>query len=186
MDTEGRLSGFGLTLLGTFLAVVIGMAAFGVHASIKGGPTAIAPLTANAAEVGDTRATAKAKARAPASAGAARRMKERCAGCGVVESVRRIEHRASAPRVCNAKESLAWMGGNAREDAAYAVAGHELSPVKHGVPPGPAGSRKPTLTDATYRIVVRLRDGSHTSFDESTPRSFSPGERVQVIAGAKY
>jgi hypothetical protein len=194
MDTEARLSGFGLSLLGGLLAIVV---AFAGSASIgdRTGPARIAPLDPKAISqqmAGDPPAQVNASNPASASAppntaprGGAARTKEHCAGCGVVESVRRIERRDTAPGVCDAMDSEPfWMHGNARHGTADGGVG-PLSSFGDGTFAGQPDARR-TLVKSTYQIVVRFRDGSRHVFNEATPRTLRLGERIQVIAGADF
>lgn len=189
MDTETKLSGFGLSLLGAFLILAI---AFAGRESIgdRSGAATVAPPDARAIsriapadpipEGKASNLAMGAAARSKAPNGSAIRAKLHCAGCGVVESMRRIEHRETAGGVCYAMDSeRLWMPHNAG-DRLHAAA---FSPVRANVFTGHRGTRMPRV-HSTYQIVVRFRDGSRHVFNEPTPRTLQLGEPVQVIAGA--
>jgi hypothetical protein len=105
-----------------------------------------------------------------------------CPGCGVVESVRRIETYAEIMEACPARQG----GGSP-------FAGYGLDPSRHqGAEPladivsaaavGKRGAKRFAVT-TRHQIVVRFRDGSRQVLNESTPRALHEGERVIVIAG---
>jgi hypothetical protein len=189
MDTETRLSGFGLSLLGIFLVIAI---VFASNASIGDRATnaKMASFDAHAIPRILPKDLPEASASNPATGGAERsntatgavvRTKVHCAGCGVVESVRRIERREIADSVCHTTDSERfWMPGNAGDASLH---GGVVSPTGASVFTGRPGARMP-LVRSTYQIVVRFRDGSRHVFNEATPRTLRLGEPVQVIAGA--
>jgi len=83
-----------------------------------------------------------------------------CAECGVIESMRRIEH----------------IGDLSRQDAV----GVE---VKQRVPGSASGSGvgASTITGKGYEFTVRFRDGRTTVFRASSQRAWQLGSRVIVI-----
>ena len=92
-----------------------------------------------------------------------RRVRGRCEGCGVIESVRRVAADADGalPDPLDTKVAAVVSRG----------AGGRVAPAPVPIAPG-------------YEITVRLRDGSATVFTETTPRDWRVGNRVVVISGA--
>jgi hypothetical protein len=125
-------------------------------------------------------AAGTAERTAPPAAGWRGKMK--CSGCGVVESIRRIDRREDAGGVCNAADADALpmrviraAGAHSRELASL----EDTAAAAVGAKPG---AKKVRVT-TSYQIVVRFRDGTRRLFNEVTPRSQQTGDRVQVIAG---
>jgi hypothetical protein len=90
-----------------------------------------------------------------------RRNRVRCPACGVVESIRKIEHPAD-------------VGGQYAADIK----------VARGVTDGASGGATAanTRTVKAYEITVRFRDGSTTVLNEASPRTWPLGSRVMVIS----
>jgi len=110
------------------------------------------------------------------------RRKARCTGCGVVESVRRVDRREIAGGVCSTAEfDRLQIPGHAHDADSGASA--TLSDTIEGVLAGRPAAGKATVS-SSYQIVVRFRDGSRHVFNEAAARSWQSGEHVQVIAGA--
>jgi len=104
-----------------------------------------------------------------------------CAGCGVVESVRRTDRWENASGACSAADFDRFgMTGNAHDGGEYG----EESTFSHtvdGVPAGRRGAMGLKLT-SSYRIVVRFDDRSRREFNESVARALQPDEHVRVIS----
>jgi outer membrane lipoprotein SlyB len=191
MVTQGRQSSFGLPLLVGLVAIV---AAFAGSASILDRTTATSarPVvpTARTAVTADElpqrahapRAAVDGTQRVALADDGAVRRKVRCAGCGVVESVRRIDRREFAGGVCTVAGSdrLQIMGNADGGDEYGGVA--TLADTVDGVLTGRPGAVKMKVT-STFQIVVRFRDGSRRVFNEAAARTLRSGERIQVIAG---
>ena len=172
MDADVRQSRFGLPLLVGLVAIA---AAFAGSASIRDRDAATS--IANSAP-----ASAIADVAPPAAnpGGGAARRKARCAGCGVVESMRRVDRRELASGACFMTDAdrFPYQGGSG--DGGTAT----LADVVEGVLAGRPGALKMKVT-SSYQIVVRFRDGSRRVFDEATARALQSGERIEVIAGAE-
>lgn len=91
---------------------------------------------------------------AAAAAAAPRARAYRCAECGVIESMRKIE----AP------------GGNTGSNASGRVAGGKRGEI------GAQAAR-------SHEITIRLKDGSMRVITDANPASWRSGERVTIIAG---
>jgi len=108
------------------------------------------------------------------------RLKTKCAGCGVIESVRRIEidEHAGGSCVDGDRDDLALSGrllGGARKEVvtlADTIAGSV----------GIDESGKKVRRASGYQIVVRFRDGTRHVFTETTPRSLRLGDRILVVS----
>jgi hypothetical protein len=90
----------------------------------------------------------------PGAAPAARASASRCAECGVIESMRRIEVAGD-------------VGGFAAPGRAAAGSRDEIE-----ARPG-----------TSYAITIRLRDGSLRVINDAHPAKWRPGERVTLIGG---
>lgn len=106
-----------------------------------------------------------------------------CRSCGVVESVRQVQVKGQATGVGAVAGGLtgAIVGsqfgrGNGRTAlgvagaAGGAYAGHEIEKNLH--------------TTTTYRVVVRMDDGTARTVYQSQAPAFGIGEKVRVINGA--
>jgi hypothetical protein len=80
----------------------------------------------------------------------------RCPGCGFVEAVREL--------------------GNGQ---------NRLAPVAVEIEVGTPRFAGPALEGRKHVVEVRLRDGSITSFETTSPRSWRVGQRVNVIGGSQ-
>jgi len=195
MDTETRLSAFGLALLAGFLGIAV---AFAVSASIGDGiggtgtaklapvdPKAITRMSAVDAGAPSNQAAPAVPRNAAVAASGATRTRMYCANCAVVESMRRVERRVNVPAVCPALDSARFWTG--RYDVTYDTTHgtRMFSLGADGAVAGRLGAAK-TVAKPTYQIVVRFRDGSRHVFNEATPRTLQSGERVQVIAGPDW
>jgi outer membrane lipoprotein SlyB len=106
-----------------------------------------------------------------------------CEGCGVIESVRRIDTRDEIMEWCAIGDiagtrvpgSLA--DGGDRDDLA------SLADTTASVIAGDRRTRTFRVT-TRHQIVVRFRDGSRHVFNEDSPRTLREGDRIQVIAGS--
>ncbi len=107
-----------------------------------------------------------------------------CSGCGVVESVQRIETRDELMGECNAGEfAMARTGGTLLSGEGGR---DNLEALADIVAVGVAGEAraKRSIVTTRHQIVVRLRDGSKQVFDEAAPRTVRVGDRITVIAAA--
>jgi hypothetical protein len=158
----GRPAGMPLWIGGMALCVLaatgVVAVAHSVPASFASGRVVNSPADlaapANRPEVAE-RADREVRANG-APAGIIRRGAASCRECGVVESTRRIDNYVNS----------------GRHDAV-------LAPAADTVPGGAGGA----TTGPSYEVTVRLRDGSRTTFTETTPRAWRSGARVMVIAG---
>jgi len=118
---------------------------------------------------------------APVRVAAIPRRKVTCTGCGVIESVRRIDSREEIMQGCAAGDDAAanipykLIADGPRDDSMT------LADAVDGVIFGDRGAKKLSVT-TRYQIVVRFRDGSKHVFNEETPRTLRVGDRIQVIA----
>ena len=119
-------------------------------------------------------------ARQMSSRGGIARQKVKCAGCGVIESIRKIEVDEWTAGQCTIDEidrtrlpGSLWAGGHHKEVVTLAdtVAG-AIGFDENG---------KKIRRTTGYQIVVRFRDGSKHVFTEKTPRSLRLGDRVLVV-----
>jgi hypothetical protein len=111
------------------------------------------------------------------------RKKPRCLECAIVDSV----HQSNRPeRAVGSCPSGPWPGHLAGvgvgEQGAYDL-GFALRAIAAPVMAVGPGSM-PRSAAFTYRIVVRLADGSRIVFNEPTARTLQAGDRIVVIAGA--
>jgi hypothetical protein len=108
-----------------------------------------------------------------------------CSGCGVVESVQRIDTRDDLMGECNAGEfAMTRTGGT----LLFGEGGRDnLEALADIVAVGVAGETraKKSIVTTRHQIVVRLRDGSKQVFDEAAPRTVRVGDRITVIAAAR-
>lgn len=151
--------------IGLFAAIGIAAIARSISVSYADIPHANTPAARDAASgvaEGAGAGTAQAQLEA-ARIAASGRNRARCPECGVVESIRQIARSGDT-------------GGHA------AGAGR----IARGASGGRSGSAMAANggTGNGYEITVRLRDGSKTVFNESSPRSWQPGSRVLVISRA--
>jgi hypothetical protein len=108
-----------------------------------------------------------------------------CAGCGVIESIERIDTPIVVMGVCDAGDSADIRGRLVRgagPDDADSLANTVVSVIAGAG--HRSGASKGVAVDTRHRIVVRFRDGSKQVFDEATPRTLRVGDRIVVIAGA--
>lgn len=192
MYTQATRSRFGPALLVGLVTIV---AAFAGSASIsdrsvatrdapasRKAPTATVADDAPAQADAPTRAAEGAAAVTPAGRGGVRK-RVRCAGCGIVESVRRVERLEVIAGVCSADGiDRDWMARGAPHSGEYRAAA-TLADTLVGPLETQPRARIVTITSG-YRIVIRFHDGSHQVFDEASARTLQAGERIQVIAGA--
>jgi len=121
----------------------------------------------------------------PAPAPVARNARSRanCEGCGVIESVRRIDTRDEIIEWCAIGDTAGTrvpgnlFDGGDRDDLA------SLADTAASVITGDQRTRKFRVT-TRHQIVVRFRDGTRHVFNEDSPRTLREGDRIQVIAGS--
>jgi hypothetical protein len=108
-----------------------------------------------------------------------------CSGCGVVESLQRIDTRDELMGECNAGE---FASTRTAGTLLFGEGGREnLEVLADIVAVGVAGEARPkkSIVTTRHQIVVRLRDGSKQVFDEAAPRTVRVGDRITVIAAAR-
>jgi outer membrane lipoprotein SlyB len=111
------------------------------------------------------------------------RSRVNCDGCGVIESVRRIDMRDEIMEWCTIGNIAGTrvpgnpIGGDEPGDLA------SLADKAAGVIAGDQRTRKFRVT-TRHQIVVRFRDGTRHVFNEDSPRTLREGDRIQVIAGS--
>ena len=165
---------------------LIGMAAIVGWSLPKAGPVSLADARAESAlqvpmPDGDDPAAA---VEAPAPVHSPRNVRSRvhCEGCGVIESVRRIDTRDQIMEWCAIGDTAGMrvagnlVDGGDRDDLA------SLADTTASVIAGDRRARKFRVT-TRHQIVVRFRDGSRHVFDEDSPRTLREGDRIKVIAG---
>jgi hypothetical protein len=106
-----------------------------------------------------------------------------CSGCGIVESVRRIDTYTEIMEGCLASERAGSSSrpGYGLDDNRWR--GFEpLADIVATAAVGKPGKKRFAVT-TRHQIVVRFRNGSRQVLNESTPRALHEGERVIVIAG---
>ena len=184
---ESRLPRPKLALMALKACYFIGMAAIVGWSLPKAGSAAPAGPRAELAmqvQMPDGRAPATA-VEAPASVQSPRNALSRvnCEGCGVIESVRRIDTRDEIMEGCAIGDTAsARVPGNVfdggdRDDLA------SLADTAASVIAGDRHARKFRVT-TRHQIVVRFRDGTRHVFNEDSPRTLREGDRIQVIAGS--
>jgi len=192
MDTDARRLGLGLPLLVGLVAIV---ATFAGSASI-GDQSAVmrvapidekapinAPTSDPVARANATRGAVEDVALIARSKGGSVRRKLDCAGCGVVESVSRIDRQVRIGGVCAYTYAYAdsfWVTGSVHDGGAYS--GATFLDTVAGTLEGRASAETIKVT-TSYQFVVRLRDGSRHVFDQVTRGTLHLGGRIRVIAG---
>jgi hypothetical protein len=197
MDKEARRSRIGMPIVAGLVAVV---AAFAGSAAIfdRNAASPLAPH-ANALKPAGKNVTPAAVGfipglqasaspsggdDAPPSGERASRRRIHCAGCGVVESIIRMDRRELASGVClldgDRMQDLG-PGAGVRDSESRGIATLART-VQDALDEHPTARTMKTTT--SYQIVVRFRDGSRRVFNEATPRAIRSGERILVIAGA--
>ena len=163
----------------------IGMAAIVGWSLPTAGPAALAgPRAELAMQMPDRDVPATAVERpAPVPVTRNARSRVNCEGCGVIESVRRIDTRDEIMEWC-AIGNIAGtrvpgnlIDGDERDDLA------SLADTAAGVIAGDRRTRKFRVT-TRHQIVVRFRDGTRHVFNEDSPRTLREGDRIKVIAGS--
>ena len=194
MDTDARRLRLGLPLLVGLVAIV---AAFAGSASINDRTVAkrVAPGDAKAlinvatsdpvARANATRGAAEDVALIALSEGGSVRRKLDCAGCGVVESVSRIDRRERIGGVCAyayAYSDRFWVTGSVHDGGEYSGVATFLDTVA-GTLAGRSGA-------GTIKVTTRLISSSSafamaraTCSTKLRARTLHLGERIHVIAG---
>ena len=193
MDTDARRLGLGLPLLVGLVAIV---ATFAGSASIsdRSALARVAPVDAKAlinvatsdsvARANATRGAAEDVALIALSNGGSVRRKLDCAGCGVVESVSRIDRQERIGGVCAygyAYSDSFWVTGSVHDGGEYSGIATFLDTVAGTLAGRSTGGAIKVTT--SYQFVVRLRDGSRHVFGQATRGTLHLGERIHVIAG---
>ena len=187
MDTNAKPTRIGLTLLAGLFAIV---ATFAGSASISDWHAPATPterMVATGETEGDPQTNVPVEAddlappiRLPGSRPLRRNIY--CAGCGVVESVSRIDLRGFSSFVCSFDDFDRLRMGTVEEDGGEPGGASPLSDIVEGVLTARVAGRS-VIIASRYQIVVRFRDGSRRIFDEDTARALHSGERILVIAG---
>lgn len=110
------------------------------------------------------------------------RNKVNCEGCGVIESVRRIDKREEIMEWCAIGDTAGTRFPGSLIDGADRNDPAPLADTVAGVIVGDHRAKRVRVT-TRHQIVVRFRDGSRHVFNEATPRTLREGDRIQVIAG---
>ena len=108
------------------------------------------------------------------------RLKAKCAGCGIIESIRKIEVDERTAGRC----AISDLDGTHLPAILLASRHKEVVSLADAVVDaigGDENARKPRRITG-YQIVVRFRDGTRHVFTETTPRSLRLGDRVLVVA----
>jgi outer membrane lipoprotein SlyB len=109
--------------------------------------------------------------------------KVKCAGCGVIESVRKVEIDESLGGRCVVGETeSAHLAGHLLKGAQKDVV--TLADAVAGATG--ANAAKKTKRTSSYQIIVRFRDGTRHVFTEATPRSLRQGDRVLVVGPNRF
>ncbi|MEV4782557.1 glycine zipper 2TM domain-containing protein [Burkholderia sp. LMU1-1-1.1] len=105
-----------------------------------------------------------------------------CKSCGVVESVRSIEHRPQGSGVGAAGGAI--LGGLLGNQVGGGH-GRQLATVAGAVGGAVAGNQVEThmKTTRTWRIVVRMDNGTTRTFNQSAQPAWGSGDAVRVVNG---
>ena len=155
-------------------------------------PLAAAPAAGNFVEPRQThndapepRAVRRDKTDRPVEVAAAAPVKNACANCGNVESIREITTRAQGSGVGAAGGAI--LGGLLGNQIGGGH-GRQLATVAGAVGGAVVGNQVEGNIKATssYEIRVRLDDGSARTFHQQNAPGWRQGERVRVIKGALH
>ena len=105
-----------------------------------------------------------------------------CKSCGVIESVRSIEHRPQGSGVGAAGGAI--LGGLLGNQVGGGH-GRQLATVAGAVGGAVAGNQVEThmKTTRTWRIVVRMDNGTTRTFNQSAQPAWGSGDSVRVVNG---
>ncbi len=105
-----------------------------------------------------------------------------CKSCGVIESVRAIEHRPQGSGVGAAGGAI--LGGLLGNQVGGGH-GRQLATVAGAVGGAVAGNQVEThmKTTKTWRIVVRMDNGTTRTFNQSAQPAWGSGDAVRVVNG---
>ena len=105
-----------------------------------------------------------------------------CKSCGVIESVRSIEHRPQGSGVGAAGGAI--LGGLLGNQVGGGH-GRQLATVAGAVGGAVAGNQVEThmKTTRTWRIVVRMDNGTTRTFNQSAQPAWGSGDAVRVVNG---
>ena len=122
---------------------------------------------------------------APASVPSPRNARSRvsCDGCGVIESVRRIDTRDEIMEWCAIGDTAGTRAPGNLVDGGDRDGLASLADTTASVIAGDRRARKFRVT-TRHQIVVRFRDGTRHVFNEDSPRTLREGDRIQFIAGS--
>ncbi|MEP7182279.1 MAG: hypothetical protein ABI886_08845 [Betaproteobacteria bacterium] len=194
MHTNARPSGLALRYAAGLAAIAVAFAV-GATMIVRSAAARVTPAVPAASAPADLktlpgsapaiaqaqRSSRDAALRVTTAGSAAIRKTARCAGCGVVESMRRIDRREISGAVCSGDDfDRLWLTGHADAGGYASVA--TLADTAEGLLAGRRDTKRMSVT-SSHEIVVRFADGSRHVFNEATGRSLHPGERIQVIAG---
>jgi outer membrane lipoprotein SlyB len=113
-------------------------------------------------------------------AAAIARATDRCAGCGVIESVEIVDMRDETTGVCSAGD---WVDHSLRDSAPVEASGRNLATLAEivaDVVVRNAGARS-MQSAAGYELTVRFPDGARSTIRLASEPRWKPGERVLVI-----
>ena len=105
---------------------------------------------------------------------------ERCAGCGVIESILVVDMRDETTGVCAAED---WVDRGFRNDASVEAGGRNLATLAEivaDVVVRNASARK-MQSAARYELTIRFRDGARSTIRLASQPRWQPGEQVRVI-----
>jgi hypothetical protein len=182
MDRVARRRRFGVSSL-VGLAAVVGALAGSASVSDRTAATLVAPVDANLlaqTATNDppartnvthvTRTTVEATPPGAPSGGGSVRRKARCADCGVVESMTRVDRQETLGGVCSfAHSDRLGITENTYDGGVYGGTATLLDAVESVVAGRPSAGHSKIAS--SHRLVVRLRDGSRHVFDEGTSRT---------------
>ena len=105
---------------------------------------------------------------------------ERCAGCGVIESIGVVDMRDETTGVCTAGD---WVDHGLRYNASVEVAGRNLATLAEIVADVVVrNARARSMQSAAgYELTIRFPDGARSTIRLASQPWWKPGERVLVI-----
>jgi outer membrane lipoprotein SlyB len=111
---------------------------------------------------------------------AAARPTERCAGCGVIESVLVVDMRDETTGVCAAGD---WVDRGFLINASVEADGRNLASVAEIVADVVVRNTSATnmQSAARYELTIRFPDGASSTIRLANQPQWKPGERVRVI-----
>jgi outer membrane lipoprotein SlyB len=113
-------------------------------------------------------------------AAAVARATERCAGCGVIESIGVVDMRDEATGVCTAGD---WVDHSLRDNASVEASSSNLATLAEIVADVVVtnASARNMRSAAGYELTVRFPDGARSTIRFASQPWWKPGDRVRVI-----